>query len=119
LLYRGETKFDASANSLAPEHLMSFPQPLNLMAETIDDVAPATPTFGELERELRRVEQSIATLSASDAFVEDLISCHAYRKALVAALANWPRKRWPMIDDVDWSYAPSTPEWLAQPRAWR
>ena len=50
-------------------------------------------TFDELERELRVVEESIRRLNASDAFVEDLISRHAYRKTLIAALANRPRKR--------------------------
>ena len=88
---------------------------LNLMAENVYDVAPAVPTLGELESELHRVEQSIATLSASDAFVEDLISCHAYRKALIATLANWPRKRWPAIDDADWSQERAAQVWTARP----
>jgi hypothetical protein len=50
-------------------------------------------TFDELERELRAVEQSIVQLNASDAFVEDLVSRHAYRKALIAALSERPRRR--------------------------
>ena len=50
-------------------------------------------TFDELQRELRLVEESIRRLNASDAFVEDLISRHAYRRALIAALADRPRKR--------------------------
>jgi len=50
-------------------------------------------TFDELESELRLVEESIRQLNASDAFVEDLILRHAYRKALIAALADRPRKR--------------------------
>jgi hypothetical protein len=49
-------------------------------------------TFDELERELCQVEESIRRLNASDAFVEDLISRHAYRKALIVALADRPRK---------------------------
>jgi hypothetical protein len=50
-------------------------------------------TFDELERELRSVEEAIMLLNASDAFVEDLVSRHAYRKALIAALSDRPRKR--------------------------
>ena len=96
---------------------MSLPQPLTLMAENVYDVSPAVPTFGEIERELRRVDASIAALIASDAFVEDLISCHAYRKALIATLANWPRKRWPTIDDVDWSQERAAEVWTARPAA--
>jgi hypothetical protein len=87
------------------------------MAENVYDVSPAVPTFGEIERELRRVDASIAALIASDAFVEDLISCHAYRKALIATLANWPRKRWPTIDEVDWSHEKAAEVWTARPAA--
>jgi hypothetical protein len=50
-------------------------------------------TFDELESELCLVEESIRQLNASDAFVEDLISRHAYRKALIVALADQQRKR--------------------------
>jgi hypothetical protein len=50
-------------------------------------------TFDELESELREVEEAIVRLSASDAFVEDLVSHHAYRKALIAALSDRPRNR--------------------------
>jgi hypothetical protein len=54
-------------------------------------------TFDELESELRRVEEAIATLNASDAFVEDLVAGHAYRKALIAALSERFRQRPQMI----------------------
>ena len=54
-------------------------------------------TFDELESELRKVEQAIATLNASDAFVEDLIARHAYRKALIAALSERFRQRPKMV----------------------
>ena len=54
-------------------------------------------TFDELESELRLVEESIMRLNASDAFVEDLVSRHAYRKALITALADRPRKHPQMI----------------------
>jgi hypothetical protein len=54
-------------------------------------------TFDELESELRRVEEAIATLNASDAFIEDLVARHAYRKALIAALSERFRQRPQMV----------------------
>jgi hypothetical protein len=57
---------------------------------TFDELRSIDLTFDELKRELRRVEQSLLMLEASDAFVEDLVSQHAYRRALLAALADCP-----------------------------
>jgi hypothetical protein len=45
-------------------------------------------TFDGLASELREVEESIAILIASDAFIEDLISSHARRHFLLAAIAD-------------------------------
>lgn len=45
-------------------------------------------TFDGLASELREVEESIAILIASDAFIEDLISYHARRHFLLAAIAD-------------------------------
>ena len=45
-------------------------------------------TFDGLAGELREVEEAIAILIASDTFIEDLISYHARRNVLLAAIAN-------------------------------
>lgn len=70
-------------------------------------------TFDEAERELRRVEDSIAMMNASDGFIEDLVSHHAYRKELIAALSNRPRKRRPRGGATCSVKAP--PEWVTRP----
>jgi hypothetical protein len=67
-------------------------------------------TFDELERELRLVEESIAQLSASDAFAEDLIARHAYRKTLLAALAERPQRRAQRIASLAWQKVDATGE---------
>jgi hypothetical protein len=59
------------------------------------------PTRDELQSELHRVEQSIEMLTESDGFIEDLISRHAERKTLIAALANRSRNRRQRIVTLD------------------
>lgn len=56
-----------------------------------------TLTLDELESELRAVEESIVQLNVSDAFVEDLVARHAYRKTLIAALSERFRQRPHMV----------------------
>ena len=51
------------------------------------------PQDDDIEHELCLVEDLILTLDAADAFIEDLISLHARRNALMAALSIHCRKR--------------------------
>jgi hypothetical protein len=60
-----------------------------------------TLTRDELESELRKVDESIARLSVSDSFVEDLVASYAYRKTLLAALADRPPNRAQTLADLD------------------
>jgi hypothetical protein len=61
------------------------------------------PQDNEVERELTLVEDLILTLDAADAFVEDLVSLHIRRNALLAALSIHRRNsRASVVNRASW-----------------
>jgi hypothetical protein len=57
----------------------------------------------EIERELHIVEELILAFHAADAFVEDLVSLHMRRNALLATLAiQRAKERGSVVDLVSW-----------------
>jgi hypothetical protein len=62
-------------------------------ANTASYILADCPRDEEIERHLQLVEDLILTLDAADAFIEDLISLHVRRNALLGALSIHRRMR--------------------------
>jgi hypothetical protein len=69
----------------------------------------------EIERELRMVEELILAFHAADAFVEDLVSLHLRRNALLATLSiHRAKERGSLVDLVSWRKRAMQMSYLAE-----
>jgi hypothetical protein len=74
-----------------------------LKTQSASEVPPNWLRDNEIERELHMVEELILALHAADAFVEDLVSLHLRRNALLATLSiHRAKERGSLVDLVSW-----------------